>query len=314
MRASAVHLAAHRLSDSGLVRTPVVPSPWLSAITGADVWLKLENQQLEGSFKTRGALHALMQAGVTQAVTASAGNHGRALAFAAKQLGVTLTVFAPRTAPNAKLDPIRRHGATLELRDSYDEAERDAIAFARSHRIPYISPYNHPDVIAGAGTAGLEVLEELPDVEMMVVPVGGGGLVSGIALAASAHPTMPSIQGVEAAASPVFTTALRAGHLVEVEVCPTLADGLAGNAEPDSITFELIRNLQVDVSAVDESAIADAMRGLLDHHGQRVEGAGAVGVAALLAGALTTAGAQLAVIVSGGNVDPDKLLQQKPGA
>jgi threonine dehydratase len=314
MRPSAVHLAAHRLSDSGLVRTPVVHSPWLSSITGADVWLKLENQQLEGSFKTRGALHALMRAGVSRAVTASAGNHGRALSFAAARLGIPLTVFVPRTAPRAKLDPMRGHGATLELRDTYDEAEQHAIAYARAHRIPYVSPYNHPDVIAGAGTAGLEVLEDLPDVEMIVVPVGGGGLVSGIALAASAHPTTPSIQGVEAAASPVFTTALRAGRLVTVDVHPTLADGLAGNAEPGSMTFDLVRDLHVDVAAVDEDAIAAAMHGLLDHHGQAVEGAGAVGAAALLTGAIAAAGAQVVVMVSGGNVDPEKLLQQKPRA
>ena len=314
MKASAVHLAAHRLSDSGLVRTPMVRSPWLSEITGAGVWLKLENQQLEGSFKTRGALHALMQAGIQRAVTASAGNHGRALSFAARRLGVALTVFAPRTAPLAKLDPIRRHGATLELRDTYDDAERDAILFARTHRIPYISPYNHPDVIAGAGTVGLEVIEDLPDVEMIVVPVGGGGLVSGIALAASAHPTMPSIQGVEAAASPVFTSALRAGALVEVEVHSTLADGLAGNAEPGSMTFDVIRDLHVEVTAAGEDEIARAMHGLLEHHGQTVEGAGAVGVAALLSGAIVPSGAQVAVIVSGGNVDPRKLLQQKPDA
>ena len=309
MKPSAVHLAAHRLSDSGLVRTPVVHSRWLSDLTGADVWLKLENQQIEGSFKARGALHALMQAGVPRAVTASAGNHGRAMSFAAKQLGIPLTVFAPRTAPNAKLDPIRANGATLELRDTYDDAEREGIAFARAHQLPFISAYNHPDVIAGAGTVGLEVLEDLPDVEMLIVPVGGGGLISGIALAASAHPTMPIVQGVEAAASPVFTTSLEAGRLVEVDVRPTLADGLAGNAEPGSITFDIVRDHRVGVVTVTEDAIAEAMRGLLRHHEQTVEGAGAVGVAALMSGVIDTAGMQAAVIVSGGNVDPGKLLK-----
>jgi threonine dehydratase len=254
-------------------------------------------------------MHALMQAGVPRAVTASAGNHGRAMSFAARELGIPLTVFAPRTAPKAKLDPIRAHGATLELRDTYDAAEREGIAFARAHQLPFISAYNHPDVIAGAGTAGLEVLEDLPDIEMLIVPVGGGGLISGIALAASAHPTLPIVQGVEAAASPVFTSALKAGRLIEVEVHPTLADGLAGNAEPGSMTFDIVRELQVGVVAVPEDAIAEAMRGLLQHHQQTVEGAGAVGVAALLSGAIETAGMQAAVIVSGGNVDPGKLLQ-----
>ena len=305
--------AADRLRGR-IVRTPLTRSAWLSSRTGGDVWLKLENQQIEGSFKTRGALHALMRANIDRAVTASAGNHGRALAFAAKELGVALTVFAPRTAPSAKLDPIRRHGARLELRDTYDSAERDAILFAREHGIPYVSPYNDPDVIAGAGTAGLEVIEDLPQVDLFVVPVGGGGLVSGVALAAEAGAARPRVIGVEAAASPVFTSALAAGRLVEIDVGPTLADGLAGNAEPGSITFDLIRDLGVDVQRVGEDQIAAAMRGLLAHEAQQVEGAAAVGVAALLAAMIDVSGRRVAVIVSGGNVDPGRLLQQEPGA
>lgn len=305
--------AADRLRGR-IVRTPLTRSAWLSSRTGGDVWLKLENQQIEGSFKARGALHALMRANIDRAVTASAGNHGRALAFAAKELGVALTVFAPRTAPSAKLDPIRRHGARLELRDTYDSAERDAILFAREHGIPYVSPYNDPDVIAGAGTAGLEVIEDLPQVDLFVVPVGGGGLVSGVALAAEAGAARPRVIGVEAAASPVFTSALAAGRLVEVDVGPTLADGLAGNAEPGSITFDLIRDLGVDVQRVGEDQIAAAMRGLLAHEAQQVEGAAAVGVAALLAAMIDVSGRRVAVIVSGGNVDPGRLLQQEPGA
>lgn len=305
--------AADRLRGR-IVRTPLTRSAWLSSRTGGDVWLKLENQQIEGSFKARGALHALMRANIDRAVTASAGNHGRALAFAAKELGVALTVFAPRTAPSAKLDPIRRHGARLELRDTYDSAERDAILFAREHGIPYVSPYNDPDVIAGAGTAGLEVIEDLPQVDLFVVPVGGGGLVSGIALAAETGAARPRVIGVEAAASPVFTSALAAGRLVEVDVGPTLADGLAGNAEPGSITFDLIRDLGVDVQRVGEDQIAAAMRGLLAHEAQQVEGAAAVGVAALLAAMIDVSGRRVAVIVSGGNVDPGRLLQQEPGA
>jgi threonine dehydratase len=307
-----VVVAAARLSDR-VIRTPMARSAWLSKASGADVWMKLEHHQREGSFKTRGALNALMLAAVPSAVTASAGNHGRSMAFAARELGVELTVFAPATAPLAKLDPIRRLGARLELCDSYDEAETRALAFARERGVPYISPYNHRDVIAGAGTTGLEILEDLPGVETIVVAVGGGGLVSGVALAAATAPEPPSIAGVEAAASPVFTSALAAGHLVTVDVAPTLADGLAGNAEPGSITFDLIRDLGVPVSTVTEEEIAAAMRGLRLHEHQTVEGAGAVGVAALLSGRIDVRGATVAVIVSGGNVDPGRLLQQEPG-
>lgn len=296
--------AAERLR--GRVRkTPMVPSPWLSAVTGADVWLKLENQQIEGSFKTRGAFHALERARVARAVTASAGNHGRSLAFAAKELGVALSVFAPRTAPRAKLDYIRTHGATLTLCDTYDEAEQAGLEHANRLGVPYISPYNHRDVIAGAGTVGLEAMQEHADV--IVVPVGGGGLVSGVALAARNEVTPPVVIGVEALASPVFTTALARGRLVPVEIGETLADGLAGNAEADSMTFPLIRDNVSDVLAVAEAEIAAAMRGLLAHDGQRVEGAGAVGVAALLAGIAGIAGKRVVVIVSGGNVDASRL-------
>lgn len=296
--------AAERLQ--GRVRkTPIIPSAWLSAVTGADVLLKLENHQIEGSFKTRGAFHALQQAGVPRAVTASAGNHGRSLAFAAKELGVALTVFAPRTAPHAKLHYIGAHGATLELCDTYDEAEQRALDHASRLAVPYISPYNHRDVIAGAGTVGLEAMQEHADV--IVVPVGGGGLASGIGLAARNEPAPPVVIGVEAAASPVFTTALARGRLVPIDVEETLADGLAGNAEPDSMTFPLIRDNVSDVLAVTEVQIAAAMRGLLAHDGQRVEGAGAVGAAALLAGIAGLAGKRVVVIVSGGNVDDARL-------
>ena len=298
MTPDAVLRAAARL-DGKVRRTPLVPSAWLSAVTGADVRLKLENLQIEGSFKSRGAYHALLCARIPRAVTASAGNHGRSLAFAAKELDVALTVFAPRTAPRTKLDYISAHGAALELCESYDEAEARALAHAREMGIPYISPYNHPDVIAGAGTVGLEVLAEAPD--LIVVPVGGGGLASGIGLAATTASRAPAVIGVEAAASPAFTTALAHGRLMPIDVGPTLADGLAGNAEPGSITFELIRDFVGDVIAVSEDYIDAAMRGLLAHDGQTVEGAGAVGAAALLAGLAGLAGKRVVVIVSGGN-------------
>jgi threonine dehydratase len=282
-------------------------SRWLSDLSGADVWLKLENLQLEGSFKIRGAFNALLRSPVKSAVTASAGNHGRALACAARALDVPLTVFAPRTAPQAKLDPIRRHGAVLELCDDYDETEHRAMAFANERGVTYISPYNNADVIAGAGTAALEILEEHADLDLVVVPVGGGGLVSGVALAAKALGSPATVLGVEAAASPVFTTALAQGRLVKVPVGPTLADGLAGNAEPGSITFEIARDLGVRVIAVTEPAIETAMRGLLTYEQQTAEGAGAAGVAGLLAGLDGIAGNRVVVIVSGGNVDPGRL-------
>lgn len=305
--------AAERLRGR-VRRTPLVRSPWLSSVTGAEVWLKLENQQHEGSFKARGAFNALIQCGVPRAVTASAGNHGRAMAFAARELGIELTVFTPKTAPKAKLDPIRAHGATLELCDSYDEAEHRAIAHARDTGVPYISPYNHRDVIAGAGTVAVEIIEDLPRVDTIFAGVGGGGLISGVGLASQALAPHPGVIGVEAAASPVFTSSLAAGRLVEVDVHPTLADGLAGNAEPGSMTFDLVREMNIPVHAVSEPQMRAAMVGLLEQESQRAEGAGAVAVAALAAGMFGIRGRRVAVIVSGGNVDPGRLLEQEPGA
>jgi threonine dehydratase len=298
-----IRQAAARL-EGRITRTPLVHSLRLSEMTGARVSLKLENQQIEGSFKPRGAFNALLQASSDRAVTASAGNHGRSLAFAAKALGVRLTVFAPRTAPAAKLDYIRRHSADLELCDSYDDAEERALARSKAQGVPFISPYNHRHVIAGAGTVALEILDDLsapPD--MIVVPVGGGGLISGVAIAARGASRPVSVVGVEAEASPAFTRALAAGRLVRVDVQPTLADGLAGNAEEGSITFGFIRDLADRVVAVPEGAIASAMTALMTYEGQRAEGAGATALAGLLSGQLDVTGQHVVVIVSGGNVD-----------
>lgn len=307
---SEIAAAAERLRGR-VERTPMVRSAWLSDLTGAAVWLKLENLQREGSFKARGAFNALLASPVDGAVAASAGNHGRALAYAASVMRVPVTIFTPRTAPRAKTGPIRAHGATLELCDSYDAAETQGMAFARERGLKYISPYNDPDVIAGAGTVGLEVIEDLPSVDAVVVAVGGGGLISGIALAARERSPRTRVMGVEAAASPVFTTALAHGALVDVDVKPTLADGLAGNAEPGSVTFDIVRDLGVPVMAVSEGHIADAMRRLLANDHQVAEGAGATGVAGLLAG-LDLKGRTVAVIISGGNRDTSE--QQEPDA
>lgn len=294
--------AAARL-EGRVTRTPLVRSAWLSDITGGDVWLKLENQQLEGSFKTRGAFNALLQLPPGRIVAASAGNHGRSLAYAARELGARLTVFAPRTAPATKLDFIRSHGADLELCDSYDDAEERALMMSTRQSVPFISPYNHRDVIAGAGTVGLEIVSNGHPFDVVVVPTGGGGLISGISLAArtASVGTPPTIHGVEATASPSFSTALAHNRIVPITVSPTHADGLAGNLESGSVTFEIVRDLAAGVTTVTEDEIVAAMDGLQEREHQRVEGAGAVGVAALLAGKLDVDGKRVAVVVSGAN-------------
>ena len=296
-------------------RTPLVPSAWLSALAGADVRLKLESLQLTNSFKLRGAVNATAaflerhrggHGPASPIVTASAGNHGRAMACAAERLGLKLVVFTPQSAPRAKLDHIARHGADLRPAPTYEDSERMAKAFAAETGATFISPYSHPDVIAGAATVAVEILEDWPDVDAVLVSVGGGGLASGIAIAARALAGRVEVVGVETESSPAFHEALKAGHVVEVEVHPTLADGLAGNMDPETITFDLVKRHVNRTVLAPESAIADAIRGLFEEERVIAEGAGATAVAALLAG-LPVAGRKVAVVVSGANIDAELL-------
>ncbi|MDE3156562.1 MAG: pyridoxal-phosphate dependent enzyme [Acidobacteriota bacterium] len=306
-------LAARRRIARDVRRTPLVRSDWLSEAAGVAVYLKLECLQVTGAFKVRGAFNAARALAERSGgakptlVTASAGNHGRALALAARALGLPLVVFAPRTAPRAKLDPIESHGADLRLEADYDEAERQAKALAARGDATFVSPYSDADVIAGAGTVAVEIFEDQPDVGTIVVPLGGGGLLSGTAIASRAISPDAAVIGVEVEASHPFHDSLKAGRLVEVQIGPTLADGLAGNADPDTITFDYIQRLVSGLVMVGESELRSAMRGLAGREHLIAEAAGAVGVAAVASGQVAPAGRSIAVIVSGGNIDLDKL-------
>lgn len=298
-----VRAAAARI-DGHAARTPLRRSAWLSTVTGADVFLKLETLQPTFSYKIRGALNAvlrLVEAGERPPlVTASAGNHGRALAHAARDAGLPLTVYAPAGAPATKLDAIRQLGADLRLCDDYDEAEARAKGHGAAGGALFISPYSHPDVIAGAGTVGLEILEQHPGIDTVVVPIGGGGLISGIAIACG---SAAEVLGVEVEASSPFTHSLAAGRIVQIEVGPTLADGLAGNLDPDTVTFDIVGQRVRRIVRVSEPALEDAIHGIAREERLIAEGAGATGVAALLEGGAVDAGQQVAVILSGANID-----------
>jgi threonine dehydratase len=288
-------------------------SPWLSAIAGGTVRLKLETVQPTGSYKIRGAFNAVLcllerrPQRRPALVTASAGNPGRALAHAARTSGMPLVVYASATAPRVKLDAMRAEGADLRLCQDYDEAERQAKEHSAAGGAVFISPYAHPDVIAGAGTVGLEVLEAWPEVDTIVAAIGGGGLISGIGLTAREWTTPVSVAGVEAEASSPFTASLAAGRIVEIVVRPTLADGLAGNLDPDTPTFEIVRSTVDRIVRVDEPALRAAIAGLAQHENVIAEGAGAAAVAAILAGCLDTRGRNVAIVVSGGNIDAEVL-------
>ena len=306
MNRQSVERAAYRIAPH-VIRTPMVGSNWLSSMSGANVWLKLETAQVTGSFKARGAVNALfaLQERVPEVdlvVTASAGNHGQALAWAGQQLGVRVRAHAPTTAAITKKQAMRDYGAELIEAEDYDAAEAAGRADAERSGVPYISPYNNDDVIAGQGTIALEMLDDEPAIDTFVIAVGGGGLISGCAIVAKDRKDPLGIIGAEAESSPVFTTALAAGAITTVNVLPTLADALAGNLEPGSRTFPLVSHLIDGIALVAEDSIATAMRGLYAHHTVVAEGAGAVATAALLQG-LGLAGRNVGVIVCGRNID-----------
>jgi threonine dehydratase len=295
------------------VRTPLRESPWLSAIAGSQVRLKLETLQPTFSYKIRGAFNAVLRLAERHPgdrpalVTASAGNHGRALAYAARMCSMPLVVYASERAPTVKIEAMRAEGADVRLCPDYDDAERRAKEHGVNGDAVFISPYAHADVIAGAGTVGLEILNEWPEVETIVVAVGGGGLISGIALVARGSSAPVSVVGVEAEASSPFTASLAAGRIVEVEVQSTLADGLAGNLDPDTPTFEIVRSNVERIVRVSEADLRSAVAGIVRHEHLIAEGAGAAGVAAVLAHRLETKGRNVAVVLSGANIDPNVL-------
>ncbi|MGQ0732212.1 MAG: threonine ammonia-lyase [Acidobacteriota bacterium] len=303
-------LGARRRIGPYLSPTPLLASTWLSAETGASVFLKIESVQWGRSFKIRGALNAALELAASRPadqptlVTASAGNHGQALAVAAERLGWRAVVFTPRAAPQTKKMAIRRHGA--ELRDDppdYDAAEQEARAYAAGARGVYISPYNHPSVIAGAGTIALELLERVPDLDVVVLPVGGGGLASGVALTLKAASPRLEVVGVEVEASTPFATSLAHGRITTVSVGPSLADGLTGNLEPDAITFDLVRQHVDRLVTVAEQDLVRAIRHLVTEEHLIAEGAGAAATAAVLTRDVVPRGRRAAVLVTGGNID-----------
>ena len=307
-------LRARRRIAPYVRRTPLVHSSWLSDLAGADVALKLESVQRSSSFKSRGAFNAVVArlergaSTLTRIVTASAGNHGRALAEAAETFGLPLTVFTPADAPQTKLAAISRHGAELRANGrDYDEAERLAKAFAKETGAAFISPYNDADVIAGAAIVALEIFEEAANTDTLVVPVGGGGLISGVATVAKALSAACTVVGVEVEASCAFQTSVRAGKLVEIVPGPTLADGLGGNPDPDTMTFEPIQRLVDRIVTVSEADLEAALVGLVTAEHVITEGAGAAATAAIVGRRVELAGRRVAVIVSGANIDRARL-------
>jgi threonine dehydratase len=302
-------IAAAQLRIEGKVRrTPCVDSPALSELTQAQVRLKLENLQFTGSFKERGACNRLEQMPASErargVITASAGNHAQAVARHGARLGVSVTVVMPEATPLVKVTATRRFGAQVILNGTnYDEAAGLAASLGAERGLVYVHPFEDPSVIAGQGTVGLELLQDAPDLDAIIVPIGGGGLIAGVACAVKETNPQIRVLGVEARRFPSMKYALDSIAPPSLPGGKTIADGIAVRRVGE-LTRELTREYVDEIALVDEAEIAQAVLLLLEREKTVVEGAGAVGVAALLHRRFADlTGKRVAVVLSGGNID-----------
>jgi threo-3-hydroxy-L-aspartate ammonia-lyase len=304
----ALHQAAAVL-EGVVVRSPLLELPALSARVGVPVALKCEQLQPVGAFKLRGAYNAIARvAGKGKAsgvVTQSSGNHGQAVAFAARAFGLRAVVVMPSSTPKIKVEGVRRHGGEVVFAGASRSAEqlRRAEAIAQDEGLEMIPPYDHPDVIAGQGTVGLEILEQRPDVTTILVPVSGGGLISGISVAVGSLRPDVRLIGVEPVGAAKLSAALAVGAPQTLDHTQSIADGLLARSIGE-FTFPILRRVVRTAVQVSESDIVEAVRFLHREAGLKSEPSGAVAVAALLAGLVRPVGPTVAVL-SGGNVDPD---------
>ena len=301
-------ISAARARIAAMVaRTPLRHSPGLSQLAGGPVWLKCEHLQATGAFKLRGAANAVARLGdeVAGVVTASTGNHGRALAHAARARGMAAVICVSELVPANKLRAITDLGARACISGiSQDQALEEARRLQRDEGLALIPPFDHPDVIAGQGTLGAEIMDQIPDAAAIAVPLSGGGLLAGVALAAKARNPAIRIIGISMERGAAMAASLDAGHPVQIEEQPTLADSLGGGIGLDNrYSFALVRDLVDQVILLSEDQIAAGLRHLARHDGEIVEGAAAVGAGAILAGKLRADG-PLVLILSGGNIDP----------
>jgi threonine dehydratase len=300
-----------RRALAGRIRlTPVESSASLSTLAGAPVYLKLEHQQITGSFKLRGATNAVLNLDDDRkargVVGVSTGNHGRGLAYAAREAGVRCIICMSSLVPKNKVDGIKAQGAEVRIVGrSQDDAQEEVGRLVAEDGMTMLPPFDHRDIIAGQGTLGIEVLEQVPEVQTVVVPVSGGGLIAGVAAAVKALKPAARVVGVSMERGAAMYECQKAGKPIFVEELATLADSLGGGIGLDNrFTFAMVRDLVDDIVLVNEAEIAGAIRHAYWEERQIIEGSGAVGIAALKAGRIGNPGIT-AVIVSGGNIDMD---------
>ncbi len=308
LRAIDVFSAARRI-DGVAERTPLERSAALSEIAGGDVWLKCEHRQKTGSFKLRGAFNAISalpkevrERGI---IASSAGNHGLGVAFAAKHFGIPATIFVPRAAPEVKRRGIESLGATVDSTSSdYDAAMVLAKGIAAERGLTFINPCNGRDMIAGQGTVALEIIEELPGIELLIVPVGGGGLLAGIGSLLRRVAPHVRIAGAQSVNTAAMARSIAVSRLVPIDSVQTLADGLAGDI--DEFALEAGQRSLDEIVTLSEREIGDAIVWLAKEGVGTVEGSGAVGVAAVLGRKLREVRTPAVIVVSGGNIDRER--------
>ncbi|MFQ6895310.1 MAG: threonine ammonia-lyase [Turicibacter sp.] len=279
----------------------------LSDLTGGEVYLKLENLQQSGSFKIRGAynkmIHLSDEEKACGVVASSAGNHAQGVAISATKLGIKSTIVMPKSAPFAKIYTTRKYGGEVVLEgEVYDEAYQKALEIKEATGATFVHPFNDPYVIAGQGTIGLELLKEQPDLDVILVPIGGGGIASGIALAVKSINPNIKVIGVQTKNAPSMYESVRSGHIESIPVNKTIADGIAVG-RPGDLTFPLIQQYVDEIVTVSETEISQAFLLLLENCNLVCEGAGAVSVAAMLSGQLDLKGQKVGAVLSGGNID-----------
>jgi threonine dehydratase len=305
-------LAAEHRIRKYIRTTPLEPSLYLNKATGANIHLKLENMQHSGSFKLRGAVNKMLSLTEKEKsrglITASSGNHGAAFSWAAKKFGLPGIIYLPETASPAKLESLKLYGLDIRLYgDDCIKAEMFAKHTAEEEGKTFISPYNDPSVIGGQGTVAVELARELGQIDCVLVPVGGGGLISGIAAHMKAVNPQVEIIGCQPENSKVMYLSLKAGHILDISSLPTLSDGTAGGIEPGAVTFDLCLELVDDFILVSEEEIKNALKLILEKHALLVEGAAALTAAALLQQADRFRGKTAALILSGGKISLETL-------
>ncbi len=299
-----VYHASYVLKEA-IRETDIIYAPKLKP--GADIYLKTENLQVTGSFKVRGAYYKISQLSEEEkrrgVIACSAGNHAQGVALAARKNGIKSLICLPDGAPISKVEATRSYGADICLvQGVYDDAYNKALQLKEEKGYTFIHPFNDPDVIAGQGTIGLEVLNQLNDVDAIVVPIGGGGLCAGIAFAAKSLKPDIKIYGVQASGAPSMYKSFKDHKIEKLDTVHTIADGIAVK-EPGDLTFELISKYVDDIVTVNDDEISAAILALIEHHKMVAEGAGAVSVAAAMFGKIPTDGKKVCCIVSGGNID-----------